>query len=200
MIPFALSSHTTSSWLYDCDYVTWTKGLPRRGDMDALLSHRYTADPFQVGKRMDWGAYLLNILPRDLLYGNKSTNMGSSGRAKFRNSINDESKDGKQQEELTQLIDWIDARHTALQRICWPKHHTKEILFSYKTTVDGLNNLFVSESSLRYDFSAKFAQRDHKPIDPDQAYCIDQTSPYYSDITRSLSSPFSSCPGHCVGG
>ncbi|PHH79170.1 hypothetical protein CDD80_5444 [Ophiocordyceps camponoti-rufipedis] len=150
--------------------------------MEAFTSHRVSPNPFTVGKTMDWGAYLINILPRDLLY----SNMGQKERDHLRDSINNESRDGQQRKELRQLIDWIAAQQTAFQRICWPKLETYEILDSYRSTLDGLQNLFVSEISLRNDFAAKFARRDPKPVDPQKAYCINKTSPYYLDITRTI--------------
>ncbi|KAF4592165.1 hypothetical protein GQ602_002464 [Ophiocordyceps camponoti-floridani] len=183
---FGLASHTTSSWLYDCAHVTWTTGLPRPYQMEAFTSHRVSSDPFVVGKKMDWGAYLINILPRDLLYGNKSSNMGQAGRNSIRDSINNESRGDEQRKELRQLVDWIAAQQTAHQRLCWPKHETREILHSYRSTLDGLQNLFVSEVSLRHDSAAKFVRRCPKPVDPSKAYCIDKTSPYYHDITRTI--------------
>ncbi|RDA85935.1 hypothetical protein CP532_0805 [Ophiocordyceps camponoti-leonardi (nom. inval.)] len=136
-----------------------------------------------VGRHIDWGSHLLKHLPWQLFHGNTSHDIPFDLDI-FRKSINEISKGGKQKEDLEQLAEWILEHHSQDKRICWPKHEMWEILTSYKNMLDGLHNLFVSEQSLRYDISATFAREEPKPIDRNKPYCINASSPYYTDITR----------------
>ncbi|RDA91522.1 hypothetical protein CP533_4361 [Ophiocordyceps camponoti-saundersi (nom. inval.)] len=175
MISFPIALLATSSWMYDCDYVQWTGNPPRAPHLPS---------PLNMGRNIDWGGFLLKHLPRDMLYGNASHGIGPDGRTALRNSINAISRHEKQKQQVDQLIRWILEHRTPAKRICWPKHDTWEILTSYSNMLDGLHNLFVREDSLRYDVAATFARGDPKPIDPDRAYCINGSSPYYTDIAR----------------
>ncbi|RCI12850.1 hypothetical protein L249_0709 [Ophiocordyceps polyrhachis-furcata BCC 54312] len=134
--------------------------------------------------KLDLGAQILQYLPGHLLREHASDDVGSKGRNTLRYSINEISKDAKRKQEIEQLAKWIFEHRTPGKRICWPKHETWEILSSYKNMLDGLQNLFVSEDSLRYGLSARFARQYPKPIDPDKPYCINASSPYYTDVTR----------------
>ncbi|PHH64213.1 hypothetical protein CDD81_4827 [Ophiocordyceps australis] len=176
----------TSTWLYNCGHVAAKiKTLPQELSMtststqsDALARHE---------QEIDWGAYVLNILPPQLL----EKNLGEEQIASLRSSINLESRQEKSRYLLSRFAGWMFDRREAKQALCWPRFATFDFVDCFGSMVRGLFNLFVDSSLFKKRASAVTigfgdAEMVPGPITTQRPLCLFNDSVYHVDISTAL--------------
>ncbi|PHH62588.1 hypothetical protein CDD81_6903 [Ophiocordyceps australis] len=174
---------TTSSWHYSCSYVSDTLKLHR--SEIAMISNIVHKDPFELDKHaMDWGAYILNLLPHKLAH----QDLSEADRDKMRKHINMEAGMSWLLQDMGKLADWLFKQRETKTLLCWPRHDTMRFIDAFQSMTQGLMNAFTSQESLLNRATGETLPTVAGPgiVAFDQPHCVLPDSPYFTDVATAV--------------
>ncbi|PHH82670.1 hypothetical protein CDD82_5210 [Ophiocordyceps australis] len=174
---------TTSSWHYSCGHASDDLKLHRSEIV--MISNVIHGDPFEIDNHsMDWGAYILNLLPYKLA----RHDLTDTDRDNIREHINAEASMYWLLRSMGRLADWLFNRRETRTLLCWPHHDAMKFIGAFQSMTQGLMNIFTSQTSLSSMASGKTMHTVDVPgiVAFDQPHCVYSESPYFTDVATAV--------------